>query len=63
VFELSPAGGGEWNETTLYAFGPLGSGDGYDPEASLVLDQAGSLYGTTPDGGSAQGGTVFEIMQ
>ena len=63
VFELSPAGGGEWNETTLYTFGPFGSGDGYDPEASLVLDQAGNLYGTTPDGGSAQGGTVFEIVQ
>ncbi len=63
VFALSPAAGGGWNETTLYTFGTFGSGDGYYPEASLVLDQAGNLYGTTADGGSAQGGTVFEIVQ
>jgi uncharacterized repeat protein (TIGR03803 family) len=62
VFELSPSGGGQWNETTLYTFGALGSGDGYYPEASLVLDEAGNLYGTTASGGSANGGTVFEIL-
>jgi uncharacterized repeat protein (TIGR03803 family) len=61
VFELSPASGGGWNETTLYTFGGLNSGDGSYPEGTLILDEAGNLYGTTTDGGSSGGGTVFEI--
>jgi uncharacterized repeat protein (TIGR03803 family) len=61
VFELSPASGGGWNETTLYTFGGLDSGDGSYPEGTLILDEVGNLYGTTTDGGSSGGGTVFEI--
>jgi hypothetical protein len=45
---------------TLYKF--TGGKDGSAPIAGLVFDQAGYLYGTTPDGG-AYGvyGTVFEL--
>ena len=50
VFKLSPASGGGWAETTLYAF--TGGADGSVPTATLVFDPAGNLYGTTSRGGS-----------
>jgi uncharacterized repeat protein (TIGR03803 family) len=61
VFELSPSAG-NWNETVLYSFdGDKGAG----PEAGLVIDAAGNLYGTTSLGGSTKCrggcGTVFEL--
>lgn len=57
VFELSPSGGG-WKETVLYAFsGP----DGSVPEAGVVFDSHGNLYGTTAGGGAYNDGTVFEL--
>ncbi len=59
VFELSPSGGGGWTETTLYNF--QGQPDGAGPDAPLILDSAGNLYGTTSQGGSENAGTVFEI--
>jgi uncharacterized repeat protein (TIGR03803 family) len=61
VFELDRAG----NETILYSF--TGGSDGAAPEAALVQDAAGNLYGTTQGGGdtSCDGpygcGTVFKI--
>jgi len=65
VFELSPNTNGTWTETILYNFSYLSQTDGYFPEAGLVFDSAGNLYGTTADGGSAQdlegGGTIFEL--
>jgi len=58
VFELSPSGGSKWTETVLYSF--TGGSDGQAPEASLILDAAGNLYGTTVEGGDFSG-TVFEL--
>jgi uncharacterized repeat protein (TIGR03803 family) len=65
VFELSPAGG-TWAETILYNFcsdvvnGRCLDGDG--PEAGLIFDAKGNLYGTTAYGGSnSNSGTVFEL--
>jgi uncharacterized repeat protein (TIGR03803 family) len=47
-------------ETVLYSF--AGTPDGEDPQASLVRDSAGNLYGTTIYGGTAGGyGTVFKL--
>jgi uncharacterized repeat protein (TIGR03803 family) len=66
VFELSPASGGTWTETTLHTFSHL-VGDGNAPAASLTIDAHGNLYGTTPLGGSFPNycpegcGTVFEL--
>jgi uncharacterized repeat protein (TIGR03803 family) len=46
VFELSPAPGGGWTETVLYSFNNNGT-DRVSPEAGLIFDAAGKLYGTT----------------
>jgi hypothetical protein len=66
VFKLTPGTGGVWSETTLYEFN--GTHDGGEPFDSLVLDNAGNIYGTTQYGGSSKGncqvlgcGVVFEI--
>ncbi len=58
VFKLTPGG----TETVLYRF--MGVTDGGNPDAGLVMDGQGNLYGTTLFGGSSKGngwGTVFEI--
>ena len=58
VFELTPAG----KVTILHRFYP-DTGDGYDPQAGVVMNNKGNLYGTTAAGGTAAYayGTVFEL--
>ena len=46
----------------LHSFDVLANNDQSGP-SSLILDSSGSLYGTTPLGGSANLGTVFSIKQ
>jgi uncharacterized repeat protein (TIGR03803 family) len=60
VFELTPTGGGGWMETLLYSFNGYDR-DGFYPEAGLIFDGAGNLYGTTVWGGTYGQGTVFEL--
>jgi uncharacterized repeat protein (TIGR03803 family) len=43
----------------LYTF--TGAADGGGPEAGVILDSAGNLYGTTPNGGSAGAGLVYKL--
>ena len=60
VFELTPTG----TETALYSFGSQ-SGDGALPDAGLVFDKKGNLYGTTLRGGLGGvngGGIVFKLV-
>ena len=59
VFELMPGAGGTWTEQVLHSFSD--GADGGDPEAGLILDTAGNLYGTTATGGTYRDGTVFEL--
>jgi uncharacterized repeat protein (TIGR03803 family) len=69
VFKLSPNPGGIWVDTTLYQFCVQSEcADGHRPLGGLILDTAGSLYGTTIFGGSntcgAEGegcGVVFKV--
>jgi uncharacterized repeat protein (TIGR03803 family) len=61
AFELTPAADGTWTDSVLYTFQRNGL-DGYDPVAGLILDSAGSLYGTTIGGGPFLDGVVFELM-
>jgi uncharacterized repeat protein (TIGR03803 family) len=63
VFKLTPTASGPWTETILHNF-EGGTSDGYDPQAGLVFDKAGNLYGTTSlncELGHCSGGTVFEL--
>ena len=59
VFELSPSSGG-WTETILHSFPINTGGDGFAPQAGLIFDSAGNLYGTTSQGGNGYG-TVFQL--
>jgi uncharacterized repeat protein (TIGR03803 family) len=60
VFELMPKAGGGWTEKILHSF-DLNGNDGWSPQAGLIFDSAGNLYGTTPAGGTYTHGTVFEL--
>ncbi len=55
VFMLDPAG----KETVLYSF--TGGVDGATPQAGLIRDAAGNLYGTTYLGGAYNWGTLFVV--
>jgi len=68
VFELTRTKRGCWHRRVLYSF--KGAPDGASPEANLIFDGAGALYGTTLIGGtgSCNGGgfqnscgTVFKL--
>ncbi len=68
VYKLTPSGGGNWQESALYAFS--GGTDGGEPNEVLTLDHVGNLYGTTTWGGLPNGcdqqhgcGTVFELFR
>jgi uncharacterized repeat protein (TIGR03803 family) len=70
VFMLSPGSNGTWKEKVLHHF--TGSDDGAYPQAVLVLDAAGNVYGTASGGGilgtGCHGplngcGTVFELKK
>ncbi len=60
AFELSPPGSGQgpWRVTVLASFGGAG---GAHPQAALLFDAAGNLYGTTSNGGAYDQGTVFRL--
>jgi uncharacterized repeat protein (TIGR03803 family) len=59
VFEVSSSG----TETVLHSF--ASGSDGNGPQAGLIADKAGNMYGTTKQGGGACSGfgcgTVFQI--
>lgn len=60
VFRLSKGTDGKWTSEVLHSF--TGAGGSY-PNASLIFDAAGNLYGTTYSGGAKGGGTVFEVTR
>jgi uncharacterized repeat protein (TIGR03803 family) len=57
VFTLRPDGTGF---TVLHSFAG-GASDGAEPRASLIVDGAGNLYGTTRRGGPYGAGAVFTL--
>jgi uncharacterized repeat protein (TIGR03803 family) len=56
VYELTKSTNG-WGEKTLYSFTQPAN-----PEAGLILDAAGNLYGTTTSSNTGVG-TVFELLR
>jgi len=63
VFELAPKKSGGWSESALYAFGD--GADGGFPNAGVIFDKSGDIYGTASTGGSSQCsigcGVVYEL--
>ncbi len=61
VFRVIPPGAGkaEWTEAVLHTFSGL---DGAAPEAGVIADKDGALYGTTSSGGLFYG-TVFKLTR
>jgi uncharacterized repeat protein (TIGR03803 family) len=57
VFKITPKG----TELVLHSFS--GGADGANPQASLVMDALGNVYGTTIAGGASGVGTVFKITK
>jgi len=55
IFKVDAAG----SYSVLYSF--TGGADGADPEAELIVDASGNLYGTARLGGAKNLGTVFEL--
>ena len=59
VLPLAPAlGDGNWTYTVLHQFTGF---DGAQPDANMILDEKGNLYGTTAVGGPGGAGVVFKI--
>ena len=65
LFKLAPNGSGGYVESILHPFSP--GIDGASPQAGLITDSTGKLYGTTAAGGNQSCtngcGTVFEITR
>lgn len=61
VYELSAPFSAGMNDTLRYSFGDT-AGDGWNPYSTLIFDPTFTyLYGTTSNGGSGTGGTVFML--
>jgi len=60
LFKLSPAAGGKWTFSTLYAF--KGQPNAGFPYGGLISDASWNLYGTTYYGGKDGVGSVFELV-
>ncbi len=57
VFELAQGSG------TITSLASFGETQGANPQAGLVMDKSGNLYGTASSGGDSNEGTVFELAQ
>jgi uncharacterized repeat protein (TIGR03803 family) len=59
VYRLAPGKhGSRWKYTVLHTFYGY---DGAEPDANLILDAKGNLYGTTATGGIHGAGVVFKV--
>jgi uncharacterized repeat protein (TIGR03803 family) len=63
VFRLSPPAHGQtlWTESLLSSFYYDGNNLGA-PDAPLVFDKSGNLYGTAPGGGNFGSGGIYELI-
>jgi len=61
VFRLAPGSNGRRTETVLHDFASSPD-DGAGPFGGVVLDAKGNPYGTTIEGGTHNGGTIFRLV-
>jgi uncharacterized repeat protein (TIGR03803 family) len=66
IFELTPGRDfASWTCSILYNFCPEGYGsgcpEGAPPDAGVVMDSPGNLYGTTGGGGANGGGVAYQL--
>jgi uncharacterized repeat protein (TIGR03803 family) len=62
VFQLTPGSNGTWTEKILHTFNAGNGHDGAAPDAPIVIDSNGNLFGTTSGGGKDRFyGVVFEL--
>ena len=57
VFKLTPVPGGTWTETVIFNFSD--GTDGGQPQAGVIMDSAGNLYGTTTAGGDPMCAPIY----
>jgi uncharacterized repeat protein (TIGR03803 family) len=60
VFELVLGTDGDYTEKVLHTFSGSGK-NAWGPEAGVVMDASGNLYGTTVFGGSSGSGAAFKL--
>jgi uncharacterized repeat protein (TIGR03803 family) len=60
AYQLSPQPDNTWKFTILHNFASS-KNDGQSPVASLTVDAAGHVYGSTLGGGTNGNGTIFEL--
>ena len=58
VYQLVQSSGA-WTENVLHNF--TGGDDGGNPNAGVIFDASGNLYGAASEAGSGGGGTLFEL--
>ena len=61
IYELTPAGGGNWNFQTVFTFTGPNGGLQPGPLAYLTFDALGILYGTTHLDGPFNYGAIFKL--
>jgi uncharacterized repeat protein (TIGR03803 family) len=58
VFKMTPGAKGTWKYSVIHNFD---DSDGAIPDAAVIFDKHGNLYGTTEFGGTYGWGVVFEV--
>ena len=59
IYKLTPQPDGHWKKKILYQF--KGGAKGYGPNAGVVMDKAGNLYGITDAGGYGDCGVIYKL--
>lgn len=59
IYQLKQKDDGSWAAKTIFSFGGLDNGS--MPQAGLIADEAGNLYGTAYLGGNVGAGTVYRL--
>jgi uncharacterized repeat protein (TIGR03803 family) len=59
---FTPRRASSQTESVIHAFQSTERNDGFSPDAALIADAKGALYGTTATGGKHGWGTVFKLV-